>query len=73
MVTPGRYRHFKGTLYRVLLVGLCSETCQHMVVYARDEEMGGTEQEWWIRPLTMFEEEVCWPDGVNRPRFVRET
>ena len=27
--------------------------------------------DWWIRPVSMFEEEVTGPDGVRQPRFVR--
>jgi hypothetical protein len=83
MVSLGRYRHFKGTVYTVVLVARHSENEEPMVVYhrsrfpdLRDESVLPLDHfqagEWWVRPARMFEEEVCWPDGVRRPRFVRE-
>lgn len=87
MITPGLFRHFKGTLYHVVLVGRSSETEEPMVVYGRHptgllgaegEPRGhlaslGNPLQWWVRPERMFEEEVTWPDGAVRSRFVRET
>ncbi len=60
MLKPGIYRHFKGTLYRVLGTGKHSETEEDMVFY----QAVGSDQNW-IRPLQMFTETV--PSGA--PRF----
>ena len=48
------YRHFKGNIYRVLHIAKHSETLEDMVVY---QAMYG-ERGIWVRPLTMFEEEI---------------
>lgn len=81
MLKPGNYRHFKGTVYRVILIAKNSETEEPMAVYhkmpyvALRDENGIPKSvlespEWWARPVSMFEESVTWPDGVVRPRFV---
>jgi hypothetical protein len=83
VITQGNYRHFKGSLYRVVIIGKDSETQEPTVVYhkypypERRDERGLVmsflkSPDWWIRPARMFEEEVVWPDGIKRPRFVRE-
>ena len=48
------YRHFKGNIYRVLHIAKHSETLEDMVVY---QAMYG-ERGIWVRPLSMFEEEI---------------
>jgi hypothetical protein len=60
LVRPGLYRHYKGGLYRVLLVARHSETEEEMVVY---QDLYG-EMGYWVRPLGNFLKEV---GGV--PRF----
>ena len=55
----GRYRHFKGKEYEVLCIARHSESKEPMVVYKAlymDENYG----DWpvWIRPATMWNEEV---------------
>jgi hypothetical protein len=52
---PGkRYRHFKGNYYLVLYQAKHSETLEDMVVY---QALYG-ERGIWVRPLSMFLEQV---------------
>ena len=52
-MNPGRYRHFKGGEYEVLGTARHSETEEQLVVY----KPAGSDQ-WWVRPLAMFTENV---------------
>ena len=63
---PGKYRHFKGSLYEVVGIALHSETREEMVVYRPLYGEGGL----WVRPLHLFLERVV-VDGVTMPRFAR--
>ena len=65
----GVYRHYKGNHYRVLFVAKHSETLEEMVVYeAMYENKDGTH---WVRPRSMFEEEVQTDKGkVKRFRCI---
>ena len=58
------YRHFKGNVYRVLHIAKHSETLEEMVVY---QSMYG-ERGIWVRPKSMFEEEIE-RDGKTFRRF----
>lgn len=60
----GRYRHYKGNDYAVLYTAIHSETLEEYVVYRQLYGTGGV----WIRPLSMFLEEVE-VDGKLVPRF----
>ncbi len=60
----GKYRHFKGNEYEVLAVANHSETMEKMVVY---KALYG-EEEIWVRPLSMWEEEIT-RDGKTFKRF----
>ena len=60
----GKYRHFKGKEYEALAVAKNSETLEETVVY---RALYG-EREVWVRPLSMWEEEVEL-DGVKQKRF----
>ena len=60
----GRYRHFKGGLYRVEGIARHSETLEEMVVYRSLTEP----EKLWVRPLSMWEENVT-RDGKTFPRF----
>jgi hypothetical protein len=66
-ITPGRYRHYKGTLYNVLGVGCHSETLEYFVVYAPIHENEGRPK-IWMRPYDMFFETVV-VDGKTVSRF----
>ena len=63
---PGRYRHYKGMLYDVVGTVRHSETLEPMTLY---RALYG-ERGLWVRPATMFNEEVV-IDGVRQPRFAR--
>jgi hypothetical protein len=75
IVLPGRYRHHKGGLY--LVIG-CAETHNHNgdidVVYVslthgklvtRPLKRDSRNEDSWL-------DEIVWPDGVGRTRFVPE-
>jgi len=64
MITPGRYRHFKGGLYTVHAIATHSETNEQLVVYSN------TDGKHFVRPVSMFEETVN-VDGEEKPRFER--
>ncbi|TNC80643.1 MAG: DUF1653 domain-containing protein [Oleiphilus sp.] len=66
MVTPGTYRHYKGSNYQVVGVARHSETEEQLVVY---RPLYG-ERGLWVRPLAMFEESVL-VGGERVPRFCR--
>ena len=66
MVTLGDFKHFKGDLYVVICIAKDSETEERMVVYTKESPI------YWVRSEKNFEEEVEWPDGIRRPRFIRE-
>ena len=65
-VEPGRYRHFKGGEYEVVLVAKDVETEEPVVVY---QALYG-ERGHWVRSLADF---TAWVsrDGYEGPRFVR--
>jgi hypothetical protein len=65
-VTPGRYRHFKGNDYEVVLVARDVETEEPVVVY---QALYG-ERGHWVRALDDFTAHVN-RDGYDGPRFVR--
>ena len=60
----GRYRHFKGNEYEVLMLAYHSETEEIMVVY---RALYG-DQSVWTRPSTMWLDEVE-RDGRKQKRF----
>lgn len=64
----GAYRHYKGNRYEVKGLALHSETLEPMVIYQALYGMGET----WVRPASMWNEEVLLPDGRRVPRFERE-
>lgn len=65
-VSAGRYRHYKGKEYEVIGAARHSETLDVLVVY---RALYG-ERGLWVRPLTMFCEEVE-VDGKRMKRFER--
>ncbi|SJZ94772.1 DUF1653 domain-containing protein [Anaerorhabdus furcosa] len=64
MIKPGKYVHFKGKEYEVIGIAKHSETLEEMVVY---RQLYGA-QEYWVRPVSMWDEEVN-RDGYCGPRF----
>lgn len=66
MLEPGVYQHFKGKKYRVHAIAQHSETGESLVVY---EPLYPSESKFWVRPLTMFTEQVPGPEGILVPRF----
>lgn len=63
---PGIYRHYKGKLYEVVGVARHSETLEEYVVYKALYQTEG--QNIWVRPKTMFLENVT-VDGKTVRRF----
>jgi hypothetical protein len=69
MLKLGKYRHFKGKLYEVIGIARHSETLEELVVYRglfNSPEFG--QDALWVRPLSMFLEEVE-VDGKRVKRF----
>lgn len=66
-MTGTLYRHSKGNLYCLVGRGTHSETHEPMVIYQEADT-----EALWVRPARMWDEEVTWPDGQKRPRFVPE-
>lgn len=59
------YKHFKGTLHKVIAIAKHSETLEDMVVYTHDDQI-------WVRPYNMFIEKVDkekYPDVKQEYRF----
>ena len=63
---PGRYKHYKGGLYRAFFVARSSEARDQEFVVYESLDKGFI----WVRPLGMFMEEVE-IDGQRKPRFER--
>lgn len=69
-ITAGFYRHFKGNMYRVMLIAQHTETGEKMVVY--QAQYG--DYIWYVRPYEMFASEVDrekYPDVKQKYRFER--
>lgn len=64
MIKPGIYEHYKANRYQVIAIANHSETLEKMVVY---KALYG-EGEYWVRPLSMWEELVDL-NGEQVPRF----
>lgn len=61
------WKHYKGNYYEIIAIGIHTETQEEMVVY---EDSGPTVRKYWIRPLSMWMEDVeC--NGRAIPRFKR--
>ncbi len=61
----GIYKHFKGNKYELLYTATHSETMEEMVVYKALYGDGGI----WVRPISMWSEEVKDENGNKVPRF----
>lgn len=42
-----KYKHFKGTIYKVICIAKNSETLEDMVIYENEEKV-------WARPYDLF-------------------
>lgn len=62
--SPGLYQHFKGTTYKVLGIGIHSETEEPLVIYINPEKP----KVYWLRPPAMFVGQVD-RDDYSGPRF----
>lgn len=63
-----RYKHFKGNIYKVINVGVDSETAQCQVIYVSESD----ESYVWVRPLEMFLSDVDrlkYPNVTQKLRF----
>jgi len=67
-VKPGRYQHYKGKFYQVIGVAHHSETLEELVVYRALYKTEYGVNALWVRPKTMFCENVV-IDGKEIPRF----
>lgn len=65
-IIVGKYRHYKGHDYEVIGVAKHSEDGSELVVY---RPLYG-ERGLWVRPLTMFVEQVR-VNGEVYPRFAK--
>lgn len=71
MVKIGRYRHYKGGIYRVVLTALDTVTSSPVVVY-----MNETHGTFYVRPLKDFTAKVMEDSedgGVPRFKFLDES
>lgn len=50
----GLYKHYKGNIYKVLNVGIHTETMEEMVVY---QDVNAPDK-IWIRPASMWNDEI---------------
>ena len=64
----GIYRHFKGNLYELFAIGKNSENPEELMAIYRSVS---DPKNVWVRPLSMWDEEVTAPDGTKTPRFKR--
>jgi len=68
MIKLGKYLHYKGDTMEVIGIALHSETLEEFVVYKHITGKRSGENNYWVRPIKMFLEEVK-VDGQNVPRF----
>jgi hypothetical protein len=62
-----RFRHYKGTVYRIMGAALQEATREPLVIYVRD---GDAWAPVWARPLKEWVEVVALPDGSACYRFM---
>ncbi|MBR3934687.1 MAG: DUF1653 domain-containing protein [Clostridia bacterium] len=64
-ISLGKYKHYKGNEYEVIALAKHSETLEEMVVYKALYGDG----EVWVRPASMWNEDVTLADGTVVKRF----
>ena len=67
-IPKGVYEHYKGKRYEVVGVATHTETLDLMVVYKALYKGDFPEGMLWVRPLSMFKENVI-VNGKHVPRF----
>lgn len=67
---PGTWQHFKGGRYLLLFTALNAETEQDQVVYMSLNIKNPGKV--FVRSVASWSEEVLWPDGSRKTRFVFE-
>ncbi len=67
-IKTGIYKHFKGDMMEDIGTALHSETQEGFVIYRHLTGENKDEKQYWIRPVSMFNEMVE-RDGVKMPRF----
>ncbi len=74
IVIGGVYQHFKGDYYKVLTLGLDSETLEEKVIYMSLYYSPEKKTRVWIRPLEDFMGTKELDDGkvINRFEFISE-
>jgi hypothetical protein len=65
-VVLGKYKHYKGNVYIVDVIGVHTETLEQVVVYHAAD--AAPPRKFWVRPEAMFDDTVQTPDGP-KPRF----
>lgn len=63
MIRIGLYRHYKGSVYKVLYIATHTETMEKLVVY---KAFDAIKNDIWVRPLIMFNENVEYNGKVMR-------
>lgn len=67
-IQKGIYEHYKGKRYEVVGQAMHSETLEVVVIYKALYQGEFSRDMLWVRPLTMFQENVV-VDGQSAPRF----
>jgi hypothetical protein len=62
MIQTGYYKHYKGTLYKVIGLAQHTETSEQLVLYSSIEVPSKT----WARPISIFLGNV---EDLEVPRF----
>jgi hypothetical protein len=64
IITAGRYRHYKGKVYKVIGIAKNADTLEEMVVFRAVED----ERQLWCQPLGEFRGKVR-HEGAMVPAF----
>jgi len=67
-IQKGKYKHYKGHFYEVMGLVRHSEDESYLVLYRPLYVQKDGQQDWWVRPYSMFVESVE-VDNVQIPRF----
>lgn len=64
VIRGGKYRHYKGNIYKVTGIAHSADTLEEMVVFRAAEG----DRQLWVQPLIKFLEKVK-TEGKMVPRF----